>query len=72
MQATKPGMLETVERPTPVPGAGQVLIEVEACGICGADVCDIEGAAPTLQSPRVPRHEVVGRIAVIGAGTPSI
>ncbi|AFT90197.1 alcohol dehydrogenase [Paraburkholderia phenoliruptrix] len=72
MQATKPGMLEMVERPTPVPDAGQVLIEVEACGICGADVSDIEGAAPTLQSPRVPGHEVVGRIAAIGAGTPSI
>ncbi|MEX3672360.1 alcohol dehydrogenase [Paraburkholderia phenoliruptrix] len=72
MQATKPGMLEMVERPTPVPDAGQVLIEVEACGICGADASDIEGAGPTLQSPRVPGHEVVGRIAAIGAGTPSI
>ncbi|SEK14163.1 alcohol dehydrogenase [Paraburkholderia diazotrophica] len=72
MQATKPGILEMVERPTPVPDAGQVLIEVEACGICGADVSDIEGADPTLQPPRVPGHEVVGRIAAIGAGTPSI
>jgi len=54
----------------PVPGAGEVLIKVEACGICGADVADIEGADPTLQPPRVPGHEVVGRIAAIGPATP--
>jgi alcohol dehydrogenase len=49
-----------------------VLIKVEACGICGADVSDIEGADPTLQPPRVPGHEVVGRIAALGEHTPSI
>lgn len=72
MQATTPGTLELVERETPTPGIGQVLIAVEACGICGADAADIEGADPALQPPRVPGHEVVGRIAAIGEGTPSI
>lgn len=72
MQATKPGILALVERPTPVPGAGEVLIEIEACGICGADAGVIEAADPALQPPRVPGHEVVGRIAAIGAGTPAI
>ncbi|KVK88945.1 alcohol dehydrogenase [Burkholderia cepacia] len=72
MQVTKPGTLELVERKTPTPGPGEVLIEVEACGICGADASDIEGADPTLESPRVPGHEVVGRIASLGAGTPAI
>lgn len=72
MQVTRPGFLELVERPTPKPGVGEVLIEVEACGICGADIGDIEGADPTQQPPRVPGHEVVGRIAALGEHTPSI
>lgn len=72
MQVTKPGLLELVERPTPEPGPGHVLIEVEACGICGADANDIEGADTALQPPRVPGHEAVGRIAAIGSGTSSI
>ncbi|WP_175854924.1 alcohol dehydrogenase [Burkholderia anthina] len=71
MQVTRPGVLELVERPTPAPGVGEVLIEVEACGICGADTGDIERADPTLQPPRVPGHEVVGRIAALGEHTPS-
>jgi len=64
MQVISPGILALVERPVPNPGIGEVLIEVEACGICGADVGDIEGADPALQ--RVPGHEVVGRIAALG------
>lgn len=72
MQVTRPGFLELVERPTPTPGVGEVLIEVEACGICGADAGDIEGADPGLQPPRVPGHEVVGRIAAQGEHTPSV
>lgn len=71
MQVSRPGLLELVERATPVPGPGEVLVQVDACGICGADVGDIERADPTLQPPRVPGHEVVGRIAAIGAGVPS-
>lgn len=72
MQVTRPGTLELVERTTPTPGTGEVLIEVEACGICGADTGDIDRADPHLQPPRVPGHEVVGRIAALGPNTPSI
>lgn len=71
MQVATPGALELVERPIPEPGVGEVLIAVEACGVCGADAADIEGADPTLQPPRVPGHEVVGRIAALGAGVPA-
>ncbi|MDI9331349.1 MAG: alcohol dehydrogenase [Alphaproteobacteria bacterium] len=66
MQVSRPGVLEWVERSTPSPGPDEVLIAVEACGICGADANDIEKADPTLQPPRVPGHEVVGRIAALG------
>ncbi|GLQ87751.1 alcohol dehydrogenase [Dyella flagellata] len=72
MQISSPGSLELVERPVPQPGHGEVLIEVEACGICGADASDIEGADPGLRPPRVPGHEVVGRIVAVGAGVASI
>lgn len=72
VQVTGPGRLELVERPVPTPGAGQVLISVEACGICGADAGDIENADPAPRPPRVPGHEVVGRIAALGPGVPSI
>jgi len=64
MQVSRPGHLELVERKTPMPGAGEVLIEVEACGMCGADIGDIEQADPALKPPRVPGHEIVGRIAL--------
>lgn len=72
MQVTRPGILELVERPVPTPGTGEVLIEVEACGICGADTGDIEVVDSALQPPRVPGHEVVGRIAALGEHTASI
>jgi alcohol dehydrogenase len=72
MQVTTPGILELVERETPKPGRGEVLIAVEACGICGADASDIEKADPALQLPRVPGHEVVGRIVEIGENVPAI
>lgn len=51
MQVTRPGTLELVERQTPTPGSGEVLIKVEACGLCGADISDIEGADPAPQPP---------------------
>lgn len=70
MQITRPGTLELVERTTPTPGTGEVLIEVEACGICGADASDIENADSSLQPPRVPGHEVVGRIIAMGEHVP--
>src|SRR3546814_1773300 len=62
MQVTMPGTLELVERPVPKPDSGEVLIDIEACGICGADTSDIEGVDPNQRPPRVPGHEVVGRI----------
>ena len=72
MQITTPGTLELVERTRPAPGAGEVLIAVEACGICGADTADIDGADPTLRPPRVPGHEIVGRIVELGDGVPAL
>jgi len=62
------GPFEIVERDIPQPGPGQVRIKVEACGICHSDAL-VKGALyPGLQLPRVPGHEISGRIDVVGAG----
>lgn len=56
--------MRLVEMPIPQPGEGQVLISVEACGICHGDSKVIEGWAS--EYPRVPGHEVVGIIEKLG------
>ena len=60
------GDWELVERDIPEPGAGQVRVKVDACGICHSDVLVKEGLWPGLQFPRVPGHEVAGRIDAMG------
>ncbi|MGA2744806.1 MAG: alcohol dehydrogenase [Candidatus Sulfotelmatobacter sp.] len=68
VQISKPGgNFELVDRPTPEPGRGQVRIKVEACGICQGDSLVKEGHWPGIQYPRVPGHEIAGRIDAIGA-----
>jgi len=62
------GRLRIVERSISEPGAGQVRIRVEACGICHTDVATVTGTYPGLTLPRVPGHEVIGRIEALGAG----
>lgn len=67
-QISKPdGDWELVERDIPEPDAGQVRLKVEACGICHSDVFAKKGYWPGLQYPRVPGHEVAGRIDATGA-----
>jgi len=60
--------LAATEMARPEPAAGQVLVEVAACGVCRTDlhVCDGELAHPKL--PLIPGHEIVGRVAAAGAG----
>src|SRR5262249_10402614 len=68
VEVSAPGVLRVVERPVSEPGAGQVRIRVEACGICHTDAATITGAYPGLTLPRVPGHEVIGRIEALGPG----
>jgi len=60
------GDWELVERDIPEAGAGQVRVKVEACGICHSDALVKEGLWPGLQYPRVPGHEIAGRVDAIG------
>lgn len=59
---------EVVTRDVPEPGAGQVRIKVEACGMCHSDVFVKSGGFPGLTLPRIPGHEVAGRVDAVGAG----
>jgi propanol-preferring alcohol dehydrogenase len=68
VEVSEPGVLRVVERQVSEPGAGQVRIRVEACGICHTDAATVTGIYPGLKLPRVPGHEVVGRIEALGGG----
>jgi D-arabinose 1-dehydrogenase-like Zn-dependent alcohol dehydrogenase len=61
------GAFELVQRDIPEPGARQVRVKVEACGICHSDAFVKSGAFPGLVLPRIPGHEIAGRIDAVGA-----
>jgi propanol-preferring alcohol dehydrogenase len=56
------------ERPLPVPQPGEILVAVAACGVCRTDLHVVDGELPDPKLPLVPGHEIVGRVADIGAG----
>src|SRR5262244_4456302 len=56
------------EQATPAPGPGDILIEIAACGVCRTDLHVVDGELPDPKLPIVPGHEIVGRVAAIGAG----
>jgi D-arabinose 1-dehydrogenase-like Zn-dependent alcohol dehydrogenase len=60
------GDWELVERDIPEPGPGEVRVKVEACGICHSDALVKDGVWPGLQYPRVPGHEIAGRVDALG------
>lgn len=57
---------ELVEKEIPAPAADEVLIKVQACGICHSDAFVKDGMMPGIEYPRVPGHEVVGTIEQTG------
>jgi propanol-preferring alcohol dehydrogenase len=62
------GPLELLEMPDPVPGAGEVLIKVSACGVCHTELDIIEGRTPPPVLPVIPGHEVIGKVIAAGEG----
>jgi len=56
------------ERPIPQPAQGEILIEIAACGVCRTDLHVVDGELPHPKLPIVPGHEIVGRVAALGAG----
>lgn len=69
LQIVAPGApLESADLPDPVPGRGEVLVAVEAAGICRSDVHYRSGTRPVPSLPLVPGHEVAGTVAAVGEG----
>src|SRR6201982_1267706 len=67
IEISNPGVFTEVSRPLQEPGPNQVRIRVEASGRCHTDSLRVNGALPNLSYPRVPGHEVIGRIDAVGA-----
>lgn len=68
----KPGQFELVTRRRPVPRTDEVLISVEACGICRTDLHVIDRDIPVHRPAVIPGHEVVGRVVELGAGVTAL
>lgn len=59
--------LRLVNLPRPIPGRGQVLIEVSACGVCHTELDEIEGRVAPSRFPMILGHEIVGRVESLGS-----
>jgi propanol-preferring alcohol dehydrogenase len=68
VEITRPGVFNLVRKARSEPAADQVRIQVEACGVCHSDAATFDGLFPGIVYPRVPGHEVVGRIDALGSG----
>lgn len=64
----RPHEAEVKDVPTPTPGAGEVIVQVKACGICGTDLHIFDGDFPPSRFPLIPGHELSGVIAGVGRG----
>jgi propanol-preferring alcohol dehydrogenase len=60
--------LKLVELPQPVPGRGQILVKVSACGVCHTELDEIEGRIPPSRLPIILGHEVIGKVEALGLG----
>ncbi|MBZ9626576.1 alcohol dehydrogenase [Psychroflexus sp. CAK1W] len=60
------GEFHIVDLDIPTPKASEVLIKVQACGICHSDAFVKDGTFPGLEYPRVPGHEVIGTVEALG------
>lgn len=56
------------ELPDPSPGRGQLLIDVQACGVCRTDLHVVDGDLTEPKRPVIPGHEIVGTVAALGEG----
>jgi propanol-preferring alcohol dehydrogenase len=69
MVLERPGApLAPAELPAPVPGPGQVLLAVKACGVCRTDLHILDGELPVPRLPLVPGHQIVGTVVAAGPG----
>jgi 2-desacetyl-2-hydroxyethyl bacteriochlorophyllide A dehydrogenase len=63
----RPGKVGVQRVDDPAPGAREVLVQVEACGICGTDLHILDGELPVVSYPVIPGHEFCGEVVAVGA-----
>jgi 2-desacetyl-2-hydroxyethyl bacteriochlorophyllide A dehydrogenase len=63
-----PGEVGVMDVADPAPRAGEVLVRVGACGICGTDLHLLDGDSPLTHYPIVPGHEFAGEVVALGSG----
>ncbi|MBB3929437.1 propanol-preferring alcohol dehydrogenase [Kaistia hirudinis] len=60
------------ERATPVPGAGEIMVRVEACAVCRTDLHVVDGDLTEPHLPLIPGHEIVGIVEAVGPGVEAV
>lgn len=60
--------LEIADLPVPIPGPGEILLRVSACGVCHTELDEIEGRLVPSRLPVIPGHQVVGKVEAAGPG----
>ncbi len=63
----RPGSFRVAQVPDPTPGEGQIVVKVDACGICGTDIHIMDGEFPPTPYPITPGHEFAGTIAAVAS-----
>lgn len=64
-----PAPLKLADLPVPIPGEGEVLVKISACGVCHTELDEIEGRTPPPRLPVVLGHQAVGIVEALGPGT---
>ena len=73
VQISEPGAVTLVDRPLPAIAANEVLVRIEALGLCGSDLGSFRGTYPMVRYPVIPGHEISALIHAVGSGrTPEL
>lgn len=64
-----PTPLKLADLPVPVPGDGEILVKISACGVCHTELDEIEGRTPPPSLPVILGHQAVGTVEALGPGT---
>jgi 2-desacetyl-2-hydroxyethyl bacteriochlorophyllide A dehydrogenase len=67
----RPGSFRVAEVPDPTPGEGQIVVKVDACGVCGTDIHIMDGEFPPTPYPITPGHEFAGTVVAVAGDVPA-
>jgi 2-desacetyl-2-hydroxyethyl bacteriochlorophyllide A dehydrogenase len=67
----RPGSFRVAQVPDPTPGEGQIVVQVDACGVCGTDIHIMDGEFPPTPYPITPGHEFAGTVVAVASDVPA-